>query len=200
MSDTSSLSKIKLDWESDLNHVFSDEEWSKALRRIHTSSICARHSLIQFKLLHRIYWTKLKLSKINPEIDPICDRCRQAPATLYHTFWLCPELISFWTSIFKSISDVFRLKVEPCPLVALFGLNPSKVSLSSLQSNALAFCLIIAKRIILLNWKNPSPPNFFHWMYDLLQFIQIEKIRYAIQGNSEDFYTIWQPFLLYLKK
>lgn len=133
-------------------------------------------------------------------MDPTCDRCRQAPATLYHTFWLCPELIPFWSSIFKSISDIFLLKLEPSPLVALFGLNLTNVSLSSLQSNALAFCLIIAKRIILLNWKNPSPPNYFHWMYDLLQFIQIEKIRYTIKDKAEDFYSIWQPFLLYFKK
>ncbi len=48
-------------------------------------------------------------------------------------------------------------------------------------------------------FKYASPPNYFHWMYDLLKFIQIEKIRYAIHGNTEDFYTIWQPFLLYKK-
>lgn len=156
-SESSPISRIKQNWESDLNHVFTEEEWSKALRRVHTSSICACHSLIQFKLLHRIYWSKDKLPKINPDFDPTCDRCRQAPATLYHTFWLCPALTSFWTSIFKSISDVFILDVEPCPLVVLFGLNPIKVSLSLVQSNALAFCLIIAKRLILMNWKNPHP-------------------------------------------
>ncbi|KAI5109462.1 hypothetical protein C0J45_0859, partial [Silurus meridionalis] len=98
-SGSSSLSKIKSDWESDLNYNFTDEEWSKALGCVHTSSICTRHSLIQFKLLHRVYWTKTKLSKINPGLGPTCDRCRQAPATLYHTFWLCPALTSFWTSI-----------------------------------------------------------------------------------------------------
>ncbi len=128
----SPFSKIKQNWESDLNHVFTDEEWSKALSRVHT-------------LLHREYWTKAKLSKINPGFDP---NCRQAPATLYHTFWLCPALIYFWACF---ISKCFILDIEPCPLVALFGLNPTDVYSSSSQSNALAFCLIITKILILLN-------------------------------------------------
>ncbi len=54
----SPLSKIMQNWESD-HHVFADEEWSKALSRVHT-------------LLHREYWTKAKLSKIYPGFDPNC--------------------------------------------------------------------------------------------------------------------------------
>lgn len=46
-------------------------------------------SLIQFRIVHRLHMSKVKLSKIYPEVDPICDRCRQAPATLFHTFWSC---------------------------------------------------------------------------------------------------------------
>lgn len=55
----SPLSKIKQNWVSDRNHVVTDEEWSKALSRVHT-------------LLHREYWTEAKLSKMNPGFDPNC--------------------------------------------------------------------------------------------------------------------------------
>lgn len=48
------------------------------------SSICAHHSLIQLKCIHRIYWTKVRLAKIKPGIDPLCDHCHQAPADLIH--------------------------------------------------------------------------------------------------------------------
>lgn len=37
----------------------------------------------QCKILHRTHWTKVRLSKKNPEVDSTCDRCHQAPATTY---------------------------------------------------------------------------------------------------------------------
>lgn len=58
-----------------------------ALTRVHSSSICSRHSLIQFKVLHRLHFSKVKLARIFPNIDPLCDRCKLTPGTSYHMFW-----------------------------------------------------------------------------------------------------------------
>ena len=52
------------------------------LQRIHSSSICLRHAVIQFKMVNWVHWSKAKLSKIRPDLDPTCDRCKQAPDTL----------------------------------------------------------------------------------------------------------------------
>lgn len=41
--------------------------------------------------LFRVYWTEVRLSKIKPELDPICDKCRQAPATLMHISGSAPR-------------------------------------------------------------------------------------------------------------
>ena len=188
---------VRLQWETDFDCKFDDDDWSEVLHRIHSSSICSRHSLIQLKLIHRIYWTKTRLSKIKPDIDPICDRCRQAPATLMHMFWLCPTLLTFWKSIFNTMSKALNLSttIDPSPYVALFGLPPKDIPLSKHQKDALAFATLIAKRLTLTAWKSPQPPSFIHWMRDLMNCLHLEKIRHTRQNKEEHFHSIWGPFM-----
>lgn len=59
-----SVSKARKAWELDLNLQISDDLWDLSVSRIHESSICTRHCIIQFKILHRAYLTKAKLAKI----------------------------------------------------------------------------------------------------------------------------------------
>lgn len=44
------------------------------------------HSLIQFKILHRLYYSKSKLNKIVPNVSPICDKCLLQEATITLSF------------------------------------------------------------------------------------------------------------------
>ena len=81
------LDYLKHKWKEDLNEQIPDIVWQKVIRRIHMSSICQRHTVEQFKIVHRLHWSKVRLSKIRPELNPTCDRCKQAHATLLHTFW-----------------------------------------------------------------------------------------------------------------
>lgn len=47
-----SITHIREQWENDMGFPLSDEEWDMALHRVHSSSICPRDALIQFKSLH----------------------------------------------------------------------------------------------------------------------------------------------------
>lgn len=73
-----SLNSIKTAWEEDLGQPIPDEVWEEILGRVHKSSICARHGLIQCKLLHCIYYTKARLARIYDSVSPAYDRCRQS--------------------------------------------------------------------------------------------------------------------------
>ncbi len=52
---SSSLDNIKRAWEEDLGGSLSDDTWNCVLKQVHSSSMCARHSLIQFKVVHRAH-------------------------------------------------------------------------------------------------------------------------------------------------
>uniref|UniRef100_A0A669BN31 Reverse transcriptase domain-containing protein n=1 Tax=Oreochromis niloticus TaxID=8128 RepID=A0A669BN31_ORENI len=86
--------------EQDLGCAIQDDSWDKILYRVHGSSLCAKHGLIQCKILHRVHWTKARLAQIYPNLSPDCDRCHQTPASLIHMFWSCPSLKQYWGPFF----------------------------------------------------------------------------------------------------
>lgn len=71
------------------------------------SSSCSRYGLIQFKIVHRVHFTKFILAKIYPNIYPARGHCRHA--TLKHIFWTYPTLHIIWVSVFNSLSDVYMV-------------------------------------------------------------------------------------------
>ena len=89
----------------------------KSLKRIHTTSLCIRHGLIQIKVLHRLHYSNEKLARIYPNIiNPECPRCSHNPATVGHMFWACRSLNSF-----KAISYIPRVTVDPDPVIGIFA-------------------------------------------------------------------------------
>ncbi len=199
MYDSTPLDLLKNKWETDLNEPISEEIWHKIIQGIVSSSICLRHAVIQFKIV-RLHWSKVRLSKIKADIDPICDQCSQAPDTLLHMFWTCPRLYMFWTDFFETFSGVFGEVVEPSPFLALFGVAPENTLLNTREVNMLAFGSLLARRLILFKWKDPIPPIHSHWIREVMGHLKLEKIRHTIRGSIGTFYITWQPFLTFVKE
>ena len=79
--------RLKQTWEEELGAPISDNQWDQILKLVHTSSICARHSLLQCKVIFRVHYTNARLVKIYPGISDSCNRCKQSPANHTHMFW-----------------------------------------------------------------------------------------------------------------
>lgn len=80
------MQHLKSTWQGDLDKDIMEEQWQTALEQIHSSSVCARHGLWQFKIIYCLHWSEQKLKDIFPEIDPSCDRFGLAAASLAHMF------------------------------------------------------------------------------------------------------------------
>ena len=117
----------------------TEDMWKAILHKIHNSSINARHRLIQFKAVHRLYYTKSRLNAIYPDISPLCDKCKQDTGTLTHQLWLCPSLHSFWPLIFDYISKSYNITIVPDPLLAIFGLSVNP-AIDNHTAQAISFC------------------------------------------------------------
>lgn len=149
--------------------------------------------------MHRVHWSKSKLARIFPGTDSRCDRCHLGPASLGHMFWDCPVLVPFWKGVFDTLSAVTSTKICPSPLVALFGVLPSGNSLTSYFCELVAFLSLLARRLILLHWKNSHPPSHSQWLRDALHFMSLEKIKYSLRGSSTKFCKVWEPFLEHVR-
>ncbi len=190
---------LRITWARDLNIEIDAETWQLVLKRVHNSSVCARHGVLQCKVVYRVHWSKSKLARMFPNIDPCCDKCHLEPANLAHMFWTCPALSLFWESVFDSLSATTSVKLSPSPLIGLFGVLPSDYSMPSHFIELVAFLTLLARRCILMHWKGPHAPSHTRWIKDALFFIKLEKIKHSLRGSIVKFSKIWLPFLEHVR-
>ena len=188
------LAKIQAGWEEELGMELGDY-WDHALERVNSSSSCARLALIQFKVLHRAHYSKAKLAKIYQGADASCSRCSFSPANLTHTFWSCPSLETYWSGVFKMLSEALNITIDPSPLIAIFGVPTDTVTKA--QSDVIAFTSLLARRRILLMWKSTTPPSSARWLEDVMLFLKLEKIKFTLRGSMKNFYRRGQPIIEY---
>lgn len=157
--------------------------WSSALHCVNNSTACAKLSIIQFKVLHRTHNSKARLAKIYPNTDANCDRCRNTPANLTHMFWSCPALTTNWSAIYKTLSEVLNIDLQPNATSAIFGIRDRRhFTISKAHKNIIAFTTLLAHRRILLHWKSKNTPNASLLLRDLMQFVQLRENKVHIQG------------------
>lgn len=194
------LDKIKTAWERDLNVTLSENQWQSILRLVNSTSFCARHCLLQFKVVHRAHICKSKLSRFYSEVDPLCDKCRLDEGTLYHMFWACPSIEKFWREVFQTLSQILNITLKPNPMIAIFGTTAEEANLTPFKRRTLSFASLLARRAVLLRWRDAAPPTHSQWLKDLVSCLDLEKIRYSIAGCNRKFKKIWGPFLDHIQK
>ncbi len=194
----SSWDNIRTAWVDDIGEAISDEMWDSALSLIHSSSFCVRLNLIQFKVFHRLHYSNDKLAKMYDFVCPECPRCRYTPVSLGHMFWSCPSLAGFWSSIFEGLASLCRKTINPNPFTAIFGAVKPEEGLSGRLMNAVVFASLLARRLILRNWKASRPPSFNQWVREVLSMLKLEKIKFAVHGSYQKFDEIWSLFVRYV--
>ena len=116
-------------------------------------------------------------------------------------FWSCSALTTYWSTIFKTLSEALNIVLDPDAVTAIFGTTGrSHVSLRKNHKNIIAFATLLARRRILLHWKSKHPPKVSLWFSDLAQLLSLEKIKYTLRGSKDKFFSVWNPILLYLDK
>lgn len=66
---------LRTRWEKDIGPL-EDIDWEAALMHPREVAIKARLRLIQYKVLHRIYYDKDKLHKMGSSDSPYCPTCK----------------------------------------------------------------------------------------------------------------------------
>lgn len=87
----------------------------------------------QFKVLHRVHFSKARQSEIYPNVDDGCERCHTSCCHLSHLFFCSPRLHSFWHRFLSVISNLINTDIETCSLIAAFGV-PKDRSLVYIQA------------------------------------------------------------------
>lgn len=86
----------------------------------------------------------------------------------------------------------------PSPSISIFGVPEEFSSFTNKENNVIAFASLVARRRILLQWKDQKPPSSQSWLKDLMSFLYLEKIKYSIRGCSDKFSKTWDPILSFV--
>lgn len=97
-----STGHLRVAWAQDLNSEVSYELWDKAVSLIHTCCINSCYRLIQYKVVHRLHYSKTKLNEMFPGVSSQCEKCSYAEGTLAHLFRFCHQLFGFWLKFLYS--------------------------------------------------------------------------------------------------
>lgn len=81
------------------------------------------------------------------------------------------------------------------PLMALFGVAQTGFQIETKENNMLALCSLLARRLLLLEWKDPTHS---HWIREIMFRMKLD-IRCTIRGSNRKCYDIWQPFPLFVE-
>jgi len=123
-----------------------------------------------------------------------------AEDTASHAFWFCPLLSGFWSSIFDWFSKAYNTPLSPDAELAIFGFSQHTSRLSGALQQSLMLGMVVAKKLVLKNWKSPSPPSFRMWITDMVSVIQMERLRHLRSDSMEKFSAAWDSFLGHLDK
>lgn len=103
--------KYKLKWEKDLHAKYSDKEWEAFSQSLKTLLTNTRHRLIQFNIIHRIFYTPHELQQFYPTRSPNCLRCQSVKSDASHMFWEREKLDLCWGFIHEQLSDILQREV-----------------------------------------------------------------------------------------
>lgn len=136
--------------------------------RVNSTSSCARLTLIQFKVLHRTHLSKAKLNKLFSTSDT-CDIMLFIICQSHAYFFVLSPVspVQSWAMILiaDTLSKALNKPVVPSPLTSIFSVPEEFTSFTNKESNVIAFASLVARRRILLHWKDnkPPPPSSKSW-------------------------------------
>ena len=186
-------------WMNDLQINISEEDWSEICSGAQRLTINTHLKLIQYNWIMRTYITPERLNKMNPNIPDLCVKCNVEKGTLFHCFWNCPEIRKFWNEVVKCISQMTLNPIPVCPELCILNLYPEDCVLNSKEKKMTDLCLVQARRLISLCWKDVKSPTIGRWLKELSTSLVLEKLTYTIKKKSAEFHQIWNPFLSFLE-
>lgn len=71
----------------------------------------------------------------------------------------CPNIPGFCTKTFQALSEVLIKQIARGPNQTLFWVKAATLELSNNQYMLIWFALLLARKLILLNWKQTKPPT-----------------------------------------
>lgn len=197
--DNGAISALKTIWEKDLNLSWEAEEWENIFKNIKLMSRDAKIRLMQFKIMHRFYWTPSRLYRLGLSQTPNCWRCKSEQGDLIHVLWSCDKVQEFWERICENICQVSGTQIPLSPRVFVLGEGSILPGGDKYIKNWVQTSLMIGRQILLRNWKTEGVPPFREWSAEMARVAAFEKMSYKRSGRMSVYAEKWGKYLTSLE-
>jgi len=191
---SSSLTPLRNIWQKDMGCAFDEDQWDTICQNVFSSLSCNKIIEQNYKFMHRMYLTPLRLSKMFPNSSPRCHRCKTCKGSIMHVFWECRKLKHFWKAVHDLTVKVVETPLDITPTLYLFGTELDK-TLDTTRRKRIIIMSYIAKKCILLNWNQQIPPSLNLFIQILNDTLRLEQRTYILKNKGDDFRRIWGPLM-----
>lgn len=190
---------IKGKWELELNILITDNVWEELCINCHKGLNSQLWREFDWKLKIRYFNTPLIISRYvkEPNVE-LCWRNCGNIGDHSHIFWDCPVIQEFWKRVKEETDKILQVNSSLDPLIFLLGAIPQE-TYSSDQRYMLRILLLIAKKMITVNWKDPKPPTINQWVQRLKRVYTMERMTASLQLKMDTFEQRWNCITLYLE-
>ena len=90
-------------WERDFNTNIEEDIWESIVAGAGWSVRDAIGKFTHYKIIHRYYYTPVKLQRMGLMENNHCWKCQKEPGTFLHLLWDCPFVSPLWKQVVKCI-------------------------------------------------------------------------------------------------
>ncbi len=190
----SNVQDVSQSWQNELGISADEEKWDVIWSSIKIS-ICNRARLLQFKILHRLQISPYKRHKMNPQLSPICLKCKILIGTYTHCIWSCPKIQAYWMDALQDMQRIYGVVLQMDPLSLLLGYTNRYVNVGTSSGRLYDILAFTARNNIFLSWISDKPPTKFTWHKIVMECFTSEHLTCLLHSSIGQFMKIWTPYL-----
>ena len=190
---------IKGKWELEANTIIADDEWESSWMSWHKCLSSPTWREFSWKLRMRYFKTPLVIAKYDKKYSPLCWRGCGLIGDFSHIFWDCPKLQKFWEEVKREISEILNLDSSIDPQQLILGTTPSR-GLGKNELYMIRVMMLIAHKMITVNWLRPHPPTVDQWAQRLQAVNCMESLTASLRLRMDIYLAKWTPVIMYLLK
>lgn len=177
--------KLLIQLKTELNQVFTPDEWRNVLTHIHKGSINVAIQECKFKIYTKWYRTPDKINKFIPNVSPKCWRCNAARRSLLHIWWECPLIQPYWADIHRLITQITTYTPDFTP--AQFLLHHTSIPQRLYKKSLVLHLINAANLCIPVHWRSTSPPSITEWIRRVDRVAEIENLIHQTSDTPSKF-------------
>ena len=190
---------IKGKWELEANTIIADDEWESSWVSWHKCLSSPTWREFSWKLRMRYFKTPLVIAKYDKKYSPLCWRGCGLIGDFSHIFWDCSKLQKFWEEVKREISEILNLDSSIDPQQLILGTTPSR-GLGKNELYMIRVMMLIAHKMITVNWLRPHPPTVDQWAQRLQAVNCMESLTASLRLRMDIYLAKWTPVIMYLLK